>query len=88
MKTTIELPDDLFRAAKATAAREGRSLRELFAEALQEKLSQLQSGEPASAPRWMKYFGTFEHSQAESTRIQDAIDEEFGSIDPLEDRES
>lgn len=88
MKTTVELPDDLFRAAKATAAREGRSLRELFTEALQEKLNQLQSGKPAPAPPWMKYFGAFENSQAESTRIQDAIDEEFGSIDPLEDRQS
>lgn len=85
MKTTVEIPDDLFRAAKATAAREGRSLRELFTEALQEKLSQLQSGEPAPTPRWMTYFGAFEDSPTESRRIQDAIDEEFGATDPLED---
>jgi hypothetical protein len=30
MKTTIEIPDPLFRQAKARAALEGKSLRELF----------------------------------------------------------
>ena len=86
MKTTVELPDDLFRAAKATAAREGRSLREFFTEALQDKLSRSESGLPLPEPAWMKYFGTFGDSPAESARIQDAIDREFGTIDPLEDR--
>lgn len=84
-KTTIELPDDLFRAAKSTAAREGWSLRELFTEALREKLSRLDSGGPVPPPPWMKYFGAFENSSAESMRIQAAIDEEFGSVDPREE---
>jgi hypothetical protein len=39
MKTTIELPDELLREAKATAARRGTALKEYFKEALQEKLS-------------------------------------------------
>lgn len=39
MKTTIELPDDLFREAKATAARRGTALKELVREALEEKLA-------------------------------------------------
>ena len=34
MKTTIELPDDLFRRAKARAALQGRSLKEMVAEGL------------------------------------------------------
>lgn len=38
MKTTIDLPDDLFREAKATAARRGAALKEFFREALAEKL--------------------------------------------------
>ncbi|MFT5191821.1 MAG: hypothetical protein ACI957_004866 [Verrucomicrobiales bacterium] len=38
MKTTLELPDDLFRGAKIAAARQGRTLKELFTEALREKL--------------------------------------------------
>jgi hypothetical protein len=39
VKTTIELPDDLFREAKATAARRGTALKQYFREALQEKLA-------------------------------------------------
>ncbi len=84
MKTTVELPDALFRAAKATAARQGRSLREFFTEALQEKLREEIPEGPVPPPPWMKYFGAFAGSPAESARIQDAIDDEFGKVDPLE----
>ena len=38
MKTTFELPDNLFRNAKAVAAGAGMSLRELFTQAIAEKL--------------------------------------------------
>jgi hypothetical protein len=34
MKTTVELPDDLYRRAKAEAALRGRKLRDLFEEGL------------------------------------------------------
>jgi len=34
MKTTIELPDELYRRAKATAALDGRKLKELVEEGL------------------------------------------------------
>ena len=38
MKTTVELPDALFRQAKALAATRGVTLRRLFTEALEEQL--------------------------------------------------
>lgn len=38
MKTTLELPDPLFREAKATAARLSTTLRALITQALEEKL--------------------------------------------------
>lgn len=38
MRTTIELPDQLFREAKASAARRGLSLRALITDALQREL--------------------------------------------------
>jgi len=38
MKTTVEIPDDLFRQAKARAALEGSSLRELMTEGLRRVL--------------------------------------------------
>jgi hypothetical protein len=34
MKTTVEIPDDLFREAKATAARNGSKLKDLVADGL------------------------------------------------------
>src|ERR1700722_9225965 len=34
MRTTVELPDDLFRQVKARAALQGRSLKDLIADAL------------------------------------------------------
>ena len=34
MRTTVELPDDLFRKAKARAAMQGRALKDLVAEGL------------------------------------------------------
>ena len=39
MKTTLELPDPLFRKAKATAAARGQSLKDFVTEALRDKLT-------------------------------------------------
>ena len=45
MKTTLEIPDDLFREAKAKAATEGRKLKDLVADALRAVVRQ----QPAAA---------------------------------------
>ena len=39
MKTTLELPDELFRRAKATAAQRGQSLKQLVTVALERELA-------------------------------------------------
>ena len=39
MKTTIELPDELFKKAKLTAIQNGTSLKELFIKALENELA-------------------------------------------------
>lgn len=81
MKTTFELPDSLFRSAKATAASAGMSLRELFTLAIAEKL-ELKNGRAAEKP-WMKGFGALGSSkllQKETRRIQSVIDSEFGTV--------
>lgn len=39
MRTTVELPDDLLIRAKTRAAREGVSIKVLFIQALEQKLS-------------------------------------------------
>ena len=50
IKTTVEIPDPLFRKAKSKAAERSRSLKEFMTEALQEKLvrtgGDVRAGEP------------------------------------------
>ena len=48
MKTTVELPDDLFRAAKVTAAQRNISLKNLFTQALRKEISPASTSPSAS----------------------------------------
>ena len=56
MKTTIELPDELLREAKARAAREGRSLKEYFTRAVQDRLD-AEDGPAPEGEAWRAVFG-------------------------------
>ncbi len=47
MKTTLELPDAMFRQAKALAAARGVTLRRFFTEALEEQLRRYTGGNQA-----------------------------------------
>jgi hypothetical protein len=85
MKTTLELPDPLFRKAKATAAERGQSLKEFVSEALHEKLAVVKGRGEASEPEWMQGFGKLKRLHKETVRVQSAIDAEFEVIEP-EDR--
>jgi hypothetical protein len=78
MKTTIEIPDPLFRRAKSTAAERGISLRELVSEALADKL-RVQGTEDKP---WMKAFGKLRGLRKETARINRIIEAEFGQIEP------
>lgn len=85
MKTTLDLPDPIFRKAKATAAEHGQSLKDFVTEALRDKLA-ADAGRPiATEPLWMQGFGKLKHLHKETVRVQSVIDEEFGVIEP-EDR--
>jgi hypothetical protein len=86
VKTTVEIPDALFRKAKATAAERGQTLKELLTEALQDKLQGgAASGRKPSEPAWMSGFGQLRRLRRETARIQAAIDAEFDAVEP-EDR--
>ena len=85
MKTTIEIPDPLFRKAKSKAAENGQTLKELVTEALQEKLAARAGAAPSGEPRWMGGFGKLRRLRKETKRIQARIDEQFEVIEP-EDR--
>jgi hypothetical protein len=82
MKTTVEIPDPLFRKAKATAAERGQSLRELIAEALREKLAQRGAKSVPAEPAWMAGFGKLRRLRGETGRIQAVIDEVFEVVEP------
>ena len=56
MRTTVDIPDELFRRAKSEAALRGRKLKDLVEEGLrlvveQEKLPALSEKKPAPKPR-------------------------------------
>lgn len=85
MKTTIEIPDPLFRKAKARAAERGQTLKEFVAEALQARLAGAAEGGRSVEPGWMSGFGKLRRLRKETARIQAAIDSEFEIIES-EDR--
>jgi hypothetical protein len=78
MKTTLEIPDSLFRQAKAAAARRGVPFRELVTEAIAAKLSR----DPGQKRPWMESFGKLSTLRKETARINKLMDREFGQIEP------
>jgi hypothetical protein len=85
VKTTIEIPDPLFRKAKSKAAERSQTLKAFVTEALQEKLAVSGSKAPPGEPAWMQGFGRLRRLRKETARIQARIDEVFEAIEP-EDR--
>ena len=85
MKTTIEIPDPLFRKAKSKAAERSQTLKEFVTEALQEKLAAKATKVQLGEPEWMQGFGKLRRLRKETSRIQARIDATFEVIEP-EDR--
>ena len=85
MKTTLVIPDPLFRRAKSRAAERGQTLKELVTEALQEKLAARTGKAVFTEPDWMQGFGKLRRLRKETKRIQARVDEVFEVIEP-EDR--
>ncbi len=78
MKTTLEIPDPIFRKAKAKAAADGIPMRQFVTEAVEEKL---RASTSASTKPWMKGIGGLKHLHKENLRIAKIIEEEFETID-------
>jgi hypothetical protein len=77
VKTTLEIPDFLFRRAKSAAAERGIPLRQLVTEAVQEKLKTTSRERP-----WMKHLGKLKHLRKERKQIERRVEEAFERIDP------
>lgn len=80
MKTTIEIPDVLFKRAKSAAAIQGIPLKELVSEALADKLRSTDAGEKP----WRRSLGKLRPLRKDIARINKIIAQEFGKIEPGE----
>lgn len=78
MKTTLEIPDAIFRRAKSVAAERGIPFREFVTEAVKDKL--VAGGNLAYKP-WMLAFGKLKHLRKETRRINRIIEDEFEQIE-------
>jgi len=86
MKTTIELPEALFRRAKSMAAEEGVTVKQLLTQALESRLDLRRGARNGkAAPGWMRAYGALRHLRRERKAIERAIESEFEKIEP-EDR--
>ena len=83
MKTTLEIPDPIFRRAKSLAAERGIPFRQFVTEAVRDKLA---SDAKAGERPWMAAFGKLRHLRKETARINRLIEEEFEQIE-AEDRQ-
>jgi hypothetical protein len=84
MKTTVEIPDDLFKQAKVLAALEGLSMKQLITESLQRRVAE-ETPEAKTEPSWKRAFGAMRSYRKENRRIERMIEQEFERIEP-EDR--
>jgi hypothetical protein len=76
VKTTLEIPDFLFRRAKSVAAERGIPLRQFVTEAVQEKLKTTAPERP-----WMKHLGKLKPLRHERKQIEKRVEEAFEQVD-------
>lgn len=81
MKTTIDLPDELLRQAKATAALRGESLKELVTVALRAQLER-HGATPPGPPGWRSVFGRARREEVEE--IDRIVTADLERVDPEE----
>jgi len=79
MKTTVEVPDSLYRQIKARAALKGQTIKAFFIDAIRDKLISEKS-EPDNQTGWRAVFGAADPK--DMAELQRVIDEEFSKIDP------
>jgi plasmid stability protein len=68
VKTTLEIPEPLFRQLKISAAKQGKTIRAVVNEALTEKLNRSQHG-VEDLPAWRVAFGGLRRLRDETAKI-------------------
>lgn len=89
MKTTLEIPDEIYRAVKIRAAREGKTVTKLVAGALAAALNgpdpvargprRLKRGDERRIGEWMQKEGAFLESMRGPVFGEGAVSDLFGS---------
>lgn len=89
MKTSVELPDKLARAAQATATARGQTLSEFVAAAVADKVetksgsSTEQKHAPGGVQKpWMRHYGRSAELAGELERVKQVVEEEFEQVNP------
>jgi hypothetical protein len=86
MKTTVEIPDAIYRQIKARAALQGQTIKDFLMDAVRAKLakevkrSNGKLKKPLAKTGWQAVYGAADPQQAAD--LQRIIDEEFSRIDP------
>lgn len=81
MKTTLDIPDPIFRQAKARAALRGISLRQFVTEAVEDKIAASSSpGVGHAEPPWMRGFASLADLKEENREVENRIAEAFESV--------
>ncbi len=80
MRTTLDIPDPLFREAKATAARRGESLKQLVNAALEAHLAGHGSG--ADRAGWRSVFGVLTAKQVAA--VNKVVARDLERVDPAD----
>jgi hypothetical protein len=78
MKTTLEIPDSVFRRAKSAASARGIPLRAFVTEAVKDKIA---AESKAGEKPWLKHMGKLKRLHKETIRINRLIEEDSEGID-------
>jgi hypothetical protein len=78
MKTTLEIPDVIFRRAKSKAAEQGIPLRQFITDAVAARLQGTSANDPQP---WMKHLGKLKGLRKETRRINKIIEDASEKID-------
>lgn len=78
MKTTIEMPDALFRRMKVAASTNGQTLKEFLTDAVERKL---RAHRVRGTPAWKKLHGALAELRRETRALDRRIEQEFERVD-------